>query len=107
MKDPDRLTTGADDLGATLLRSAKRYRVSEETRQRALATLGTSAAAGGVKPLPKAALSPAKLAFFGLPGVLVLAGGYLLVASSHAQLDPTVNLPAATASVARLPQATV
>jgi hypothetical protein len=107
MKDPDRLTDGADDLGATLLRSAKRYRVSEQTRKRALATLATGATAAGVKPLPKAAaLSPAKLALWGLPGALVFTGGYLLVASGHGQLSPAVNPPAATASVARLPQAT-
>ncbi|HEX3849654.1 MAG TPA: hypothetical protein VHW01_01735 [Polyangiaceae bacterium] len=105
MKDPDRLTSGADDLGATLLRSAKRYRVSEQTRQRALATLGTTATAGGVKPLAKAALSPAKLALFGLPGALVLTGGYLLVASGHGQLRPTVQPPAASLSVAQLPEA--
>jgi hypothetical protein len=105
MKDPDRLTDGADDLGTTLLRSAKRYRVSEQTRQRALATLGATATAGGTKPLPKPALSPAKLAFWGLPGALVLTGGYLLVASGRGQLRPTMNPPAASTSVARLPPA--
>jgi len=105
MKDPDRLTNGADDLGATLLRSAKRYRVSEQTRQRALASLGTTATVGGAKPLPKAAVSPAKLALWALPGALVLTGGYLLVASGHEHPRPSVNPAAATASVARPPQA--
>ena len=107
MKDPDRLSdTGTNDVGAALLRSAKRYRVSEQTRQRALASLGAAATAGGgAKPLSKAALSPAKLALFGLPGVLVLAGGYLLVSSSHEPARVAVSPPPTIVSVARLAQA--
>lgn len=104
MKDPDRLSDGADDPGAALLRSAKRYRVSDQTRQRALATLGTTATDGGVKPLSKA-LSPAKLALWGLPGALVLAGGYFLVSSGPGHVRPVVHPPAASISAARLPQA--
>jgi hypothetical protein len=105
MKDPDRLSDGADDLGAALLRSAKRWRVSEQTRQRALATLGATATAADLKPVPKAVLSPAKLALWGLPGALVLTGGYLLVASGGGQPRSTVHPPPTTASVARVTQA--
>jgi hypothetical protein len=106
MKDPDRLTdTGTDDVGAALLRSAKRYRVSEQTRQRALASLGAATTAGSAKPLSKAALSPAKLALFGLPGALMLAGGYLLVSASQAGFRPPVNPAPTIVSVAWLPRA--
>jgi len=103
MKDPDRLSDGADDPGAALLRSAKRYRVSEQTRQRALAALGTTATAGGVKPLPKTTLSPAKLALWGLPGALMLAGGYLLVASGrgHGAVNPPAAASVSTAPLAQ------
>jgi hypothetical protein len=55
-----------------------------------------------VKPLPKAALSPAKVALWGLPGALLVTGGYLLIGSGHGQLHPTVNRPAATVSVAQI-----
>jgi TolA-binding protein len=103
MNDPDRLSEGTGDLGATLLRSAKRYRVSEETRQRALATLLGTASAGGMKPPSKAAFSPAKLALWGLPAALVLTGGYLLVSPGSGQVQPTVNSASAVLSAARLP----
>jgi hypothetical protein len=45
--DPDRLSeTGSNDPGAALLRSAGRYKISDATRQRALAVVGPGA---GVK----------------------------------------------------------
>ncbi len=105
MKDPDRLTDTGTDVGAALLRSAKRYRASDQTRQRALATLAGASTVTGVKPLSKAVLSPAKLALWGVPGALVLAGGYFLASSGVGHVRPVVNSAAASASVMRVPQA--
>ena len=107
MKGPDRLTdTGSDDYGAALLRSAKGYRVSDETRQRALATLGLAPSAGiaATKSLPKAGFSSAKLALWAVSGALVLVSGSLFVASGRGPVRPAVKPSAAGVSVARLPQ---
>ena len=106
MNDPDRLTdTSSEDPGVALLRAAKGYRASAQTRQRALAAVGLTGSAGVTKPLGKGALSSAKVALWGFSGVLVLAGGYALVSRTREPVRPAAVAPPALVSVAPLPQA--
>ena len=101
MSDPERLSEIDHERGAELLRSAKRYRVSEATRQRALATVGLAAGASaiGATKLASAAASGAKLYVLGLVSALVVAGGYWALASKSATRGPP------SASVVRAPPA--
>ena len=87
MNDPERLTSmDGDDPGATLLRCARRYRVSDRTRRRALATAGLAAGAGVLLTggmVAKGAVAGTKILVLttaGLFGVAGLVGGYLAFA---------------------------
>jgi hypothetical protein len=86
MKDPDRLSDGADGLEASLLRTAKKYRVSDEARRRAYAAVGLgappAAPGGGVA---RAAASGSKLKALTLVGLSVAVVG---VGARHLLLSP-------------------
>jgi TolA-binding protein len=110
MKDPDRLSDkGGDEPGADLLRSAKRYRLSEKGRQRALAAVGlavgATAVAGGKAAAEGAAAGTKMLgwALAGFVGVAASIGGYLALAPGDKAPPPSV----ASTSVAPAPRARV
>jgi hypothetical protein len=98
MKDPDRLSdTGGNEPGAELLRSAKRYRVSDKTRQRALAAVGLAAGATALATGKAAAEGVAAgtkflgWALAGVVGVLASVGGYLALAPGDKAPPPSVT----------------
>jgi TolA-binding protein len=100
VKDPDRLSeNGGDDPGAALLRSAKRYRVSEKTRQRAFAAVGLAAGAtalaSGKAAADGVATGSKALAWTlaGVVGVLSAVGGYLAFAPGSKA--PPASVPSA------------
>jgi hypothetical protein len=101
MRDPERPSeTGGGDPGEQMLRAARRYRVSESTRQRAFAAAGLvaggSVAAGGKAVAAGVALNLRWwIVLAGLAGLS--AGGYFLVAR-HAlpSAAPSVAVSAAT-----------
>jgi hypothetical protein len=84
MKDPDRLGDGADGLEASLLRSAKKYQVSDEARRRAYAAVGLGAAPAGLI-VARAAASGSKLKVLTLVG---LCAGVVGVGAHHLLLAP-------------------
>jgi TolA-binding protein len=98
MKDSDRLSdTGSEKPGADLLRSAKRYRLSEKGRQRALAAVGlavgATAVAGG-KAAAEGATAGTKMlgwALAGAVGVLASVGGYVALAPGGKAPPPSVT----------------
>jgi TolA-binding protein len=98
MKDSDRLSdTGSEKPGADLLRSAKRYRLSEKGRQRALAAVGlavgATAVAGGKAAAEGAAAGTKMLgwALAGAVGVLASVGGYVALAPGGKAPPPSVT----------------
>jgi hypothetical protein len=100
MSEPDRLVdSGGDDPGVALLRAARDYRLSEETRQRALVAAGLagSAAALGVgHATAKSAAFGTKVLGWGLAGAIGVAaavGGYRALVPGHRIAQPT--MPAA------------
>jgi TolA-binding protein len=98
MKDPDRLSDkGGDEPGADLLRSAKRYRLSEKTRQRAFAAVGLAVGATAVatgKAAAEGVAGGTKMlgwAFAGIVGVLASVGGYLVLAPGEKAPPPSMT----------------
>jgi hypothetical protein len=86
MKDPDRLSDGADGLEASLLRTAKKYQVSDETRRRAYAALGLGAApAAPVGGVARAAASGSKVKALTLVGLSIAVVG---VGARHLLFSP-------------------
>jgi TolA-binding protein len=87
VNDPERLgDKGGDDPGAALLRSAKRYRLSDKGRQRALAAVGlavgATAVAGGKAAAEGVAAGTKMLGWVlaGVVGVAASVGGYVALA---------------------------
>jgi len=100
MKDPERLADGSDAPGYALLRSARQYRVSDRTRQRALATMGlaaslTTTTAG--KAATTGAATSAKVWL--IAGLVAATGGYIW-------LTPKAH-PSLTGAASAAPHATV
>jgi TolA-binding protein len=98
MNDPDRLSNkDGDEPGADLLRSAKRYRLSEKGRQRALAAVGlavgATAVAGGKAAAEGVAAGTKMLgwALAGAVGVAASVGGYLALAPGDKAPPPSVT----------------
>jgi hypothetical protein len=86
MRDPDRLSDGADGLEASLLRAAKKYQVSDETRRRAYAAVGLGAApAAPVSGVARAAAGGSKVKALTLLGLSVAVVG---VGARHLLLSP-------------------
>jgi hypothetical protein len=98
MKDPDRLSDGADGLEATLLRTAKKYQVSDETRRRAFAAVGLGAApAVPVGGVARAAAHGSKVKALTLVGLSVAVVG---VGARHLLLSPRGAPEAASPRIA-------
>jgi TolA-binding protein len=101
MSDPEKPTMERDtDPGAELLRAARSYRLSEETRKRAFAAagigVGVTAAATG-KAVAEGTLAGAKTLWWvvgGLTGVVIAGTGYLLFAPESGA--PASGVPSAT-----------
>jgi TolA-binding protein len=101
--DPDRLSDkGGDEPGAELLRSAKRYRLSEKSRQRALAAVGLAAGATALatgKAAAEGVGAGTKLfgwVVAGVVGVMAVGGAYLAIAPGPKAPAPIA--PSATAA---------
>jgi hypothetical protein len=110
MKDPERLSeAGGADPGAALLRSAKRYRLSEESRKRALATVGLTAGSAALatgEAIAKGAAVGGKALGWIVAGVVcVVAGGGVYLALAPGGKVPAPAAPTASIAVDPLPTA--
>jgi TolA-binding protein len=105
MKDPERLSETGGDPGAQMLRAARRYRVSDETRQRALAAAGL-VAGGTVAAGSKAAAAgiALKLRWWVIAGLVGLsAGGYFVLGRPARAPSAPAAVVSASAQVEQLP----